>query len=182
MSALQAARAHVLGLPIDSAYSWGLNRAIFYAAAKRGFKGGGSAAGRGAKHGAPSGSEGRQPSAEAETYHLGDELAFKAKGTKELLFTIGGKTQTKEDFERQVAARFQGRFKDAWEEAVDYVNHFERETLSSGTEFFSLVYRPKRDEFAARWTEMAEAGGKAPPTERPVVASRARAKKTVRAS
>jgi len=38
MAVLQAARANVLGLPEDSAYSWGLDRAIFYAAAKRGFK------------------------------------------------------------------------------------------------------------------------------------------------
>jgi hypothetical protein len=40
MAILQAARAEALGLPEDSAYSWGLNRAIFYAAAKRGFRGG----------------------------------------------------------------------------------------------------------------------------------------------
>ncbi len=38
MALLQAARAFVLGLPIESAKSFGLNRAIFYAAAKRGFK------------------------------------------------------------------------------------------------------------------------------------------------
>lgn len=38
MAVLQAARAHLLGLPIESAKSFGLNRAIFYAAAKRGFK------------------------------------------------------------------------------------------------------------------------------------------------
>ncbi|HEY6237898.1 MAG TPA: hypothetical protein VIZ68_01770, partial [Thermoplasmata archaeon] len=39
MAVLQAARAHSLGLPRESAFSWGLNRAIFYAAAKRGFRG-----------------------------------------------------------------------------------------------------------------------------------------------
>ncbi|HUO43055.1 MAG TPA: hypothetical protein VMU35_08765 [Methylomirabilota bacterium] len=39
MAILQAARAKQLGLPINEAKSWGLNRAIFYAAAKRGFKG-----------------------------------------------------------------------------------------------------------------------------------------------
>ena len=38
MATLQAARAKELGLPIMAAKSWGLNRAIFYAAAKRGFK------------------------------------------------------------------------------------------------------------------------------------------------
>ncbi len=39
MALLQAARAHVLGYPLDEAKSFGLNRAIFYAAAKKGFKG-----------------------------------------------------------------------------------------------------------------------------------------------
>ena len=38
MAVLQAARALCLGLSEDSSKSWGLNRAIFYAAAKRGFK------------------------------------------------------------------------------------------------------------------------------------------------
>ena len=37
MATLQAARAYVLGMDLASAKSWGLNRAIFYAAAKRGF-------------------------------------------------------------------------------------------------------------------------------------------------
>lgn len=38
MATLQAARAYVLGKPIETAKSFGLNRAIFYAAAKKGFK------------------------------------------------------------------------------------------------------------------------------------------------
>jgi hypothetical protein len=145
MALLQAARAHVLGLPIDSAYSWGLNRAIFYAAAKRGFKGGEHrSSGERAGYQAP------------DTYRLGDEMAYKAPGS-ELLFTIGGKTQGKEEFKRQIESRFQGKFKEAWEEAVDYVEHFDRGTLLSGEEFFSSVYRPKRDELAAKWTEMSGA-------------------------
>jgi len=37
MATLQAARAFLLGLPLESAKSWGLNRAIFYAEAKRVF-------------------------------------------------------------------------------------------------------------------------------------------------
>jgi hypothetical protein len=39
MAILQACRAEVLGLDHDSALSWGPNRAIFYAAAKRGLRG-----------------------------------------------------------------------------------------------------------------------------------------------
>ena len=40
MATLQAGRAKAVGLTTDEAKSFGLNRAIFYAAAKRGFKGG----------------------------------------------------------------------------------------------------------------------------------------------
>jgi hypothetical protein len=36
MALLQAVRAKALGYPLDEAESFGLNRAIFYAAAKRG--------------------------------------------------------------------------------------------------------------------------------------------------
>lgn len=160
---MQAARAHALGLPLESAYSWGLNRAIFYAAAKRGFKGGGSttstSGGRRPAGSSPSGKDGHS----ADTYYLGDDMAFKAEGPGPLRFTIGGKTQTKEDFERQIEARFNGKFKDAWEDAVDYINHIDRSTLSSGEEFFVTVYRPKRDEFAASWTEMSDAEPRAAP-------------------
>ncbi len=143
MAVLQAARALVLGLPLESAFSWGLNRAIFYAAAKRGFKGRG---------GAGTGYPGRPLPG---TYFLGDEMAYRSDEPGRLRFTIGGETQSEEGFARQIEARFGGRFKEAWGEAVDYVEHFDRETLLSGTEFFSSVYRPKRDEFAANWTEMS---------------------------
>jgi hypothetical protein len=123
----------------------------FYAAAKRGFKGGGGQGAGGHRSSPQGGGEGyRAP----DTYHLGNEMAYKAPGS-ELLFTIGGKTQTMEDFQRQIESRFQGKFKDAWDEAVDYVEHFDRQTLLSGEEFFSSVYRPKRDELAAKWTEMS---------------------------
>jgi len=37
MATLQAARAFLLGLILELAKSWGLNRVIFCAAAKRGF-------------------------------------------------------------------------------------------------------------------------------------------------
>lgn len=129
---------------MESARSWGLNRAIFYAAAKRGFKG---------KPGAPSATGG--PAATAHEYVLGDEKAFVQVSEPDPIFTIGGKTQTDKDFEKQICSRFGGNFDVAWQEALDYVQHFDRETLSSAQEFFSSVYRPKRDEFAARWSNLA---------------------------
>ena len=149
MAMLQAARAFELGLPLESAHSWGLNRAIFYAAAKRGFKGGGSGSGGGGRPGA------RETKADA--FHLGDDLAFKEPGSSDAspVFSFGGEAQTEERFQKQVQSRFSGSFKDAWEDALDYVRHFPRETLESQNGFYSDVYRPKRDEFAAKWTEMS---------------------------
>jgi hypothetical protein len=155
MATLQAARALELGLPMDSALSWGLNRAIFYAAMKRGFKG----------KTATDAPAGRTSSAAPQEYYLGDEKAYTQPGSKKLYFEIGGKAQTEKDFEKQIAARFGRRFDAAWNEALDYVRHFDRETLLSGEGFFASVYRPKRDEFALKWTEMADAGNGATKTK-----------------
>ena len=151
---MQAARAYELGLPLESAYSWGLDRAIFYAAAKRGFK---------AKPPAHKGGEARGAKREqpADTFSLGDEMAFKEERDGKLFFVIGGKAQTLKDFERQIQSRFQGSFDQVWEEALDYVRHFSRETLLSGNEFFASVYRPKRDEFAAKWSSSGASDSKA---------------------
>ena len=113
MAMLQAARAFELGLPLESAHSWGLNRAIFYAAAKRGFKGGGTGSG--------SGGEDRTGAreAKADEFHLGDDLAFKEPGSsdKSPVFSFGGEAQTEERFQKQVQSRFSGSFKDAWEDS-----------------------------------------------------------------
>lgn len=148
MATLQAARAYNLGLPLESALSWGLNRAIFYAAAKRGFKGRPGMDSRGT--GTTKAKE------EAATYHLGDEMAYKEEKGGKIYFTIGGETQTAADFERQIESRFSAGFEGAWQEALDYVQHFDKETLLSAKGFFETVYRPKRDELAEKWTELAE--------------------------
>lgn len=149
MAVLQAARAVTLGLPLDSALSWGLNRAIFYAAAKRGFKGTAKVAT--GVHGAKV-----APKVSTQEYHLGDELAYKEETGGKLYFVIGGKPQTRTDFDKQIESRFGGKFDRAWEEALDYVKHFDDATLRSGEGFFASVYRPKRDELAAKWTAMIE--------------------------
>ncbi len=84
MAILQAARAHVLGLQLESAYSWGLNRAIFIAAAKRGFKGGASG---------KEGAKGGRTSRGAGVYYLGDDMAFKEEKEGVLRFTIGERSR-----------------------------------------------------------------------------------------
>lgn len=150
MAVLQAARAFELGLPLESALSWGLNRAIFYAAAKRGFKG---------KPESTAGATGVSVSREEERvtpYQLGNEFAFSEKRNGRVYFVIGGKPQTEKEFAKQIESRFGSAFKDAWDDALDYVRHFDSDTLKSGNDFFSSVYRPKRDEFAAKWSKMSE--------------------------
>ncbi len=148
MAMLQAARAKALGLPLDSAYSWGLNRAIFYAAAKRGFGGHGGGGGEGS-----GGAHAEHPG--RELYHLGQDEAFRDTTRSKLYFTIGDDTQTEEDFERQIAARFGGarQFASAWKEAETIVAGADRETLESGNGFYARVYKPRRDSLSEKWTE-----------------------------
>jgi hypothetical protein len=145
MSLLQAARAFVLGLPLESAYSWGLNRAILIAAAKRGFKGGGERSGTG------EGPVGAEPKRK-DTYFLGDDMAFMTKKKGVMFFTFGGKVQTTEEFDKRVKARFGETFPAAWKEALDYVKRFDRDVLLSREDFYGRVYKPVRDEFAGKWT------------------------------
>ena len=147
MATLQAARARRLGLSEDSALSWGLNRAIFYAAAKRGF-------GRGAA--TPSaGGTGCPEEPDKDLYSLGNDEAYRDPNAPGLLFTIGGETQTPDSFRKQVAARFgdSENFDCAWKEATAIVEEFDEETLRSGREFYATVYQPRRDALVAKWSE-----------------------------
>lgn len=143
MATLQAARAQVLGLPLASAKSWGLNRAIYYAAAKRGFKGGSG----------PAKPEKYQRS--FGEYWLGLDKAYKVRAGGRMLFTIGGDIQHPEDFKRQIEERFQGTFRQAWKESREILQRYKREALESPEHFYQQVYRPRRDELAARWNERA---------------------------
>lgn len=146
MALLQAARAYALGVPLESAQSWGLNRAIFIAAAKRGFKGGsGSGSARS-----------RKETKGEKSYALGDDTAFKVEKEGVALFTIGGQVQTKDEFEKRVRARFGKCFPAAWKEALAYVRGFDRSVLLSASDFFNTVYRPVRDEWAERWSEASD--------------------------
>ena len=147
MSLLQAARAYRLGLPLESAHSWGLNRAIFIAAAKRGFKTG---SGSGSSH------PGRGTSGDSHTFFLGDDMAFKTEKGGVLLFTFGGEVQTEDAFDRQVKSRFGKNYGRAWKEALAYVEKFDKEVLLSAEDFFRSVYRPVRDEWSERWSEEAQ--------------------------
>lgn len=144
MATLQAARAKALGLPAASAKSWGLNRAIYYAAAKRGFT-----QARGQAPALPKGAP------EIREHFLGDDKGYAVRGGGALLFTIGGEVQTPEAFRKQIEARFAGTFADAWKEAQAIVAAVPRAVLESREEFYLRVYRPRRDVLAAKWEERA---------------------------
>lgn len=159
MATLQAARARRLGLPEPSALSWGLNRAIFYAAAKAGFRGA-----------APERKTGEPVSAPPPdtTYSLGDDFAYRDPTAKEILFTIGGETQTPAAFDRQVAVRFGSdrAFRTAWKEAEEIVNEFDEGVLRSGRRFYSEVYKPRRDALVTEWSQRFLGKTPDPPTRR----------------
>jgi hypothetical protein len=147
MAMLQAARAESLGLEHDSALSWGLNRAIFFAAAKQGFKS------------PPATSTERSEKAPEhpfpEIYRLGNDEARRDPTSKQLVFSIGGENQSVETFERQVAARFgtKEHFRLAWAEALRIIGSYDRATLESRQGFYEEVYKPRRDELSDRWTQ-----------------------------
>ncbi|MBM4237645.1 MAG: hypothetical protein FJ151_04085 [Euryarchaeota archaeon] len=143
MGMLQAARAYVLGLSREQSLSWGLNRAIFYAAAKRDFR-----------PRPPGEGESVAGERERESFFLGDTMAYRVEGKGGMLFTIGGEVQKARDFERQIASRFKGGFDDAWEEALGIVRSYDREVLLSQDDFFERVYKPRRDELAEKWSEL----------------------------
>jgi hypothetical protein len=152
MAVLQAARALVLGLPEPAAKSWGLNRAIFYAAAKRGFKGASAVAPP--KPRTWTEVQAKPVAETREVFHLGDEMAYKAQATTAAAyFTIGGQVQTEQDFQRQIASRFGATFAQAWKQALALIGQFDREVLLSQRAFFERVYRPNRDTLATQWTE-----------------------------
>ncbi len=147
MAMLQAARARRLGLPEDSAYSWGLNRAIWYAAAKRGFSGGGGGSG------GPGG--GGVKAKPRNVFYLGQDFAYRDPGNPKIVFTLGGKAQTEAEFRAKIASRFGGErnFRRAWEEATRIVSEADEELLKSGETFYSQVYKPRRDDLVKKWTE-----------------------------
>jgi hypothetical protein len=148
MAVLQAARARRLGLSEAESYSWGLNRAIFYAAAKRGF--------RGTSPGGDHPKDGMSPRKDApERFHLGDEEAFRDTSQRDSYFIIGDTPQTPAEFDRQVIARFGtvAHFREAWAEAEGIIGQFDPDILASRRQFFEMVYKPRRDPLSERWTE-----------------------------
>ena len=155
MATLQAARAFVLGMPLGSAKSFGLNRAIFYAAAKRGFKGAPKKAPSKyvmAKQ-AISGAKLKNIQKSFKISTIGDEIAYRVNIEGKQLFLIGNQIQSPEDFKRQIELKFEGKFKQAWQEAVKTCKEFDKSVLLSQRYFYETVYKPRRDELAEKWNK-----------------------------
>jgi len=148
MAVLQAARAFVLGLPVESAKSWGLNRAIFYAAAKRGFRGTSQLTEEFRAAKARVGEEA------IDLFKLGDEIALKEVRDGKIYFRIGGRIQTESDFARQIESEFGDLFEHAWKEAVKIVKSYDRSVLLSQRDFYNKVYLPRRDALVKAWSEL----------------------------
>ncbi len=145
MALLQAARYYVLTGDLEKAYSFGLNRAIFYAWAKH--------YGRAVRaSGRPRRGVVREEEEGKPVVYVGDEKAFLGPSG---YFMMGGKEQTPQDFERNVAAKINSvvPFEKAWKAAVEYVKRFSREKLLSQQAFYEEVYKPVRDEFIERVVE-----------------------------
>lgn len=151
MALLQAARAMQLGLRLTEAKSWGLNRAIFYAAARHGFRR------KRAQYLSPGGeaeAEERKRLRPNEFYVLGGErgnLAGTGPGGI-LRFQMGGQVQTPYDFDRQIKARFGDRWKEAWNEARHVIEESNVRDLQNAQRFFNSVYKPRRDELAEKYS------------------------------
>jgi hypothetical protein len=139
MALLQAARYFLLKGDLERAKSFGLNRAIFYAWAKR--SGGKVRTHRAAGASAPS-----IPRATRGIEQLGDERAYV---NDEGLFAIGDEVQRPEDYDEQVARRIEAvvPYDRAWKAALNYLRSFPMDILLDQRKFYERVYLPVRDRF-----------------------------------
>lgn len=170
MATLQAARAFILGLPLESAKSFGLNRAIFYAAAKKGFIKRKEAPKTLVIEKAPVSKEKVEELQKTfKPYYLGDEMAYSVEIDGKPFFVIGNEVQTPHDFYKQIELRFRGHFEEAWKEALEIVKSYDEGVLRSQRYFYEAIYKPRRDTLAEKWSRLAagekieekESGGRA---------------------
>jgi hypothetical protein len=142
MALLQAARYFILMGEKEKSKSFGLNRAIFYAWAKR----------KGVSKAPPrrtvlSGQEAAREIMEDKTLvYVGNEGAYTSKDG---WFTIGEESQLPKDYDRQIVSKIDTilPYERAWNSALEYLRGFSRSDLLDQSRFFSEVYRPVRDSF-----------------------------------
>jgi len=143
MGLLQAARYYLIKGDIERAKSFGLNRAIFYAWAKRYAR---DRLSRGKRRIGAEATAGPR-AADLRVEQIGNETAYLSpRGW----FTIGGTEQSARDYDQQIAKRIEAAaipYEDAWATAIRYLKGFPRETLIDQQKFYREVYQPVRDVF-----------------------------------
>ncbi|RLF09296.1 MAG: hypothetical protein DRJ69_04920 [Thermoprotei archaeon] len=153
MGLLQAARYYLITGDLEKAKSFGLNRAVFYAWAKR------YARDRLVQARRPSGQAGNYEG-ERRVELLGDEGAYVSKRG---WFAIGAEEQTPQDYDRQVARRIDAvvPYEEAWRAALDYLKSFPRAVLLDQQRFYNEAYKPIRDDFLSVVQRSRRAGRQA---------------------
>lgn len=142
MALLQAARCFLLTGDIEKSKSFGLNRAIFYAWAKR------------------RGVEARKPLSRREAvkirekpvgeekrvFYLGNEAAYLSDDG---WLMIGNMKQTPQDYDNQIVRRINEvvPYEEAWRRSLEYLKRFPQDVLLDQQKFFNQVYKPVRDTF-----------------------------------
>lgn len=157
---LQAARGYHLGLDLESAKSWGLNRAIFYQATKNGYIRRYQRKETAPDKAHPSFSDSNNnhiPSStprNSETLHsVGQEKAYAVREIQGgIRFFIGGKEQKPQMFDRQISRRFPN-FPLVWKEANDIMEKAGLSNLSSASHFHHQIYRRLRNLLAEHWSK-----------------------------
>jgi DNA primase catalytic subunit len=139
MGLLQATRYYLLTGDLEKAKSFGLNRAIFYAWAKKHARE--IASKREASKAARASTGG-----EEKAVQVGNETAFVSERG---WFEIGGEEQRPEDYDRQIAQHIGSvvPYERAWQAALEYLKGFDKEVLLDQQKFFKEVYEPVRDRF-----------------------------------
>ncbi len=143
MALLQAARYYLLKGDLEKAKSFGLNRAIFYAWAKH--------YGRTAKAARRHPAMGEHRASGVKLVKvIGDE---EAPVSETGWFAMGGVEQRPEDYDRQVARRFEAAgipYEKAWQAALEYLKRFPKTVLLDPQKFYEKAYLPVRDDFVDR--------------------------------
>ena len=148
MALLQAARYYLLTGNLERAKSWGLNRAIFYAWAK--YYGPARRPQLAARARRYSTRESTVGEDEIRWEEVGGE---RAQVSPRGWYVIGGVEQRPEDFDRNVARKFEEAgisFEEAWRAALEYLQRFPRSVLRDPQRFYKEVYEPVRDHFVEK--------------------------------
>ncbi len=155
MAIIQAARAKSLGLSSWSAKSFGLNRAIFYRAAKFGFNKSVPKLHKQKISAERSIAPEKRDQIEV-TFRIakvGDEKAYAVLYKNKLTFIAGNKLIKPKDFEKSIEQKLTTSFEWVWDDALNLVNSYDKAVLRSQRLFYELVYKANLEELIKSWSK-----------------------------